>query len=149
MSNYRFGFSPLGLGFYALQLLPNLIWLWAPPANNVLAANTSPYPLLNVSEGFFGFLTVALLVLLTNKNAGGAKVYLRLAVLFLGGYYLAWILYYLGVVCPWLLIIGLAAMPPLYFLFVALWLKNHAVIITSLIFGAAHLAVTCLNYLRL
>lgn len=110
----KFGFSLMGLILYVLQLLPNTIWMLAPPANNVLSKNSSAYSILNIIEQFFGIMTVALLILLINRGGGrNSNIYIGLAILFLVGYYIAWVFYYKGVVSPWLLIIGIAAMPPL------------------------------------
>ncbi|MHB8105886.1 MAG: hypothetical protein ACYDH4_00445 [Candidatus Cryosericum sp.] len=47
---------------------------------------------------------------------------------------------------PWLLIAGLAGMPPLYFFFAGLWMKNYVVLIPCTIFGIAHVAITCSTY---
>ena len=149
MNNYAFGFSLLGLLFYALQLLPNIIWMVKPPANNVLTQNSSPYKILNITEQGCGILTVALLILLVNKSGEGTPIfYLVLAILFLLGYYIAWVFYYKGVVHPWLLIIGIAAMPPLYFISVGLWLNNLIALIPCVIFGIAHIVITCSTYLK-
>jgi hypothetical protein len=94
-------------------------------------------------------MTVALLIVLKNKNGGrNSSLYLGLAILFLVGYYSAWIFYFNGVVSPWLLIIGIAAMPPLYFLCAGLWMKNYVALISCIIFGITHIAITCSNYLR-
>jgi hypothetical protein len=150
VKNYIFGFSLTGFILYALQLFPNIIWMLAPPTNNVLLKNSSVYPILNIIEQVFGIMTVALLILLINKGGkSNRKLYIILAILFLTGYYAAWILYYKGMVSPWLLIIGLAAMPPLYFLFAGLWMRNYVVLIPCVIFGVTHIAITCSNYLRL
>lgn len=150
MRNYIFGFSLIGFILYILQLFPNIIWMLIPPTNNVLMGNSSIYPILNIIEQVFGIMTVALLILLINKGGkSNRKLYIILAILFLAGYYAAWILYYKGMVSPWLLIIGLAAMPPLYFLFVGLWMRNYVVLIPCVVFGVTHIAITCSNYLRL
>lgn len=150
MKNYVLGFSLKGLILYALQLLPNIIWMLAPPVNNVLMENSSVYPILNIIEHIFGIMTVALLILLINKNGmRNSNLYIGLAILFLVGYYIAWIFYYKGVVSPWLLIIGIAAMPPLYFLLAGLWMKNYVVLIPCVIFGVTHITITCTNYLKL
>jgi hypothetical protein len=140
----------MGFILYILQLFPNIIWMLIPPTNNVLMENSSVYPILNIIEQVFGIMTVALLILLINKGGkSNRKLYIILAILFLAGYYAAWILYYKGMVSPWLLIIGLAAMPPLYFLFVGLWMRNYVVLIPCVVFGVTHIAITCSNYLRL
>ena len=150
MKNYVFGFSLMGLILYALQLLPNIIWILTSPANNVLTKNSSVYPILNIIEQVFGIMTVVLLILLINKGDGrNSNLYIGLAILFLVGYYIAWIFYYKGVVSPWLLITGIAAMPPLYFLFVGLWMKNYVALIPCVIFGVTHITITCSNYLKL
>jgi hypothetical protein len=149
MKNYGFGLSLIGLIFYALQLLPNIVWMLAPPANNVLAKNSSVYPILNIIERVSGIITVALLILLINKSGGrSSNLYIGLAILFLAVYYSAWIFYYQGMIAPWLLIIGIAAMPPLYFLFVGLWMKNYAALIAGVVFGVTHITITCSNYWR-
>ncbi len=148
MKNYVLGFSLVGLGLYALQLLPNIIWMVAPPANNVLTKNSSPYPLMNIVEGTFGILTVAVLILILRKGGQrGNGLFLGLAGLFLLGYYVAWFFYYRGVVAPWLLIGGIAAIPPLYFFFAGLWMKNYVALIPCVIFAAAHIFITCSTYL--
>ena len=149
MKNYMFGFSLAGLMLYALQLFPNIIWMLAPPVNNVLTKNSSPYPIFNIIEEVFGIMTVALLILLINKESGrNGSLYMVCAILFLAGYYISWILYYQGIVSPWLLIVGLAAMPPLYFAFISLWMKNYASLIPCVIFGITHIAITCSTYLN-
>lgn len=150
LKNYTLGFSFAGLGLYGLQLLPNIIWMLAPPIDNVLSKNSSAIPVLNVIEALFGILTVAVLVLVRNKADGrNGRIYIMFAALFLAGYYIAWILYYQGVVSPWLLIAGIAAMPPLYFLLAGLWMKNYIVVIPCVIFGVTHIIITCSNYLKL
>ncbi len=149
MRNYAFGFSLVGLGLYALQLLPNVIWMLAPPANNVLTKNSSAYPILNIIEQVLGITTVAVLILVIDKGGGrNSSLYLGAAILFLLGYYVAWIFYYRGVVSPGLLILGIAAMPPLYFFFAGLWMKNYVALIPCVIFGVTHVAITCSTYLK-
>lgn len=140
----------MGLLLYALQLFPNLIWMVVPPANDVLTKNSSALPILNIIERVFGIMTIVLLILLVNKDGvRNSTLYFGLAVLFLAGYYIAWIFYYKGVVSPWLLVLGIASMPPLYFLFVALWMRNYIALIPCVIFGVVHIAITCSNYLKL
>jgi len=149
MNNIEFGFSLTGLVVYALQLLPNLVWIIKPPVNNVLTKNSSPHRLLNTCEQVFGILTVVGLILLIYKgNTTSNNSYLGLAILFLVGYYIAWIFYYRGVVSPWLLITGIAAMPPLYFFFAALWMNKFIVLVPCLIFGIVHIFITCATYLK-
>ena len=149
MALYTFGFSVMGLVIYILQLAPNILWMRRPPANNVLSKNSSPHKILNILEAAFGIATVAALILVVStSHAATNPLFLGLAVLFLLGYYVAWIFYYRGVVSPWLLIIGIAAMPPLYFFFAALWMNNYIALIPCIIFGVVHIAITCSTYLQ-
>ncbi|AWB42966.1 hypothetical protein DCC85_01125 [Paenibacillus sp. CAA11] len=149
MSNYSLKFSLLGLLVYALQLLPNIIWKLAPPANNVLTKNSSPYNILNIIEGLFGMITVILMIVLISKGEGkSSSLYIWLAIIFLAAYYISWIFYYSGVVSPWLLILGIAAMPPLYFFFAGLWMRNYVLLVPCAIFGVVHILITCSTYLK-
>lgn len=146
---YKLGFSLRGIVIYMLQLLPNIIWMLIPPVNDILAENNSAYPVFNIIEHVFGIVTVAVLILLVNKGSERKKrvKYIGLAAVFLTGYYISWIFYYTGVVSPWILVAGIAGMPPLYFLFAGLWLENYAAVIPCVIFGITHVAITCSNYL--
>lgn len=109
---------------------------------------SSAYKTLNIIEGLFGVLTVTLMIFLLNKGEGrNRNFYIGLAVLFLAGYYISWIFYYNGVVAPWLLILGIACMPPLYFFFAGLWMKNYVLLVPCAIFGVTHILITCMNYL--
>ena len=108
--------SLTGFLLYALQLLPNIIWLTVPPANDVLRHNSSPHAALNLVEQVFGIATVALLIIVISKagtQGRNGPLLLVCAGVFLAAYYAAWVLYYRGNVSSWLLVVGIAAMPPL------------------------------------
>ena len=144
-------FSLAGLLLYALQLLPNILWIAMPPANDVLKHNSSPHAAVNLVEQVFGIATAALLIIVITRagNEGTNSSWLLLgAAGFLAGYYAAWVLYYRGNVSPWLLVSGIAAMPPLYFFFVAGWMKDYLALVPCVIFGIAHIAITWSNYVR-
>ena len=149
LGGYVIAFSLIGLLLYALQLLPNIIWLAMPPANDVLKHNSSPHAALNLVEQLFGIATVALLIIVITRvgTEGRNSSWLLLcAGVFLAGYYAAWVLYYQGNVSSWLLVVGIAAMPPLYYFFVASWMKDYLALIPCVIFGIAHVAITWSNY---
>lgn len=102
---------------------------------------------MNRIEIFSGVLTVALLIMPINQgHENGHILFLTFATIFLALYYLAWIFYYQGVVSPWLLVLGLAAMPPLYFLALGFWMKNYLMLIPCTIFGIAHITITRNNF---
>ena len=149
LGGYLIAFSLIGLLLYALQLLPNIIWLAMPPANDVLKHNSSPHAALNLVEQLFGIATVALLIIVITRvgTEGRNSSWLLLcAGVFLAGYHAAWVLYYQGNVSSWLLVVGIAAMPPLYYFFVASWMKDYLALIPCVIFGIAHVAITWSNY---
>ncbi len=151
IGDYVITFSLTGLLLYALQLLPNVIWFAIPPTNDVLKHNSSPHAALNLVEQFFGFATVALLIIVIRRagTEGRNSPWLLLcAAAFLAGYYAAWILYYRGNVSSWLLVGGIAAMPPLYYFLVASWMKDYLALVPCVIFGVSHVAVTWTNYVR-
>lgn len=146
--NYRFGVSVWGLAMYGLQLFPNLIWMLFPPANDVLSRNTSPYLVLEILEKTGGVLiAVGLIFLKRVPVCHNRRIFLILAVGFLCGYYAAWGCYFAGMTHPWLLIAGLAAMPPLAFSACAVWLRNYPVLFPCTLFAAVHIAITCQTYL--
>ncbi len=151
VGGYAVAFSLTGLILYVLQLLPNIVWLAMPPANDVLKHNSSPHAALNVVEQTFGFVTVALLIIVVSRvgtQGRNGSWLLVCAAGFLAAYYLAWVLYYQGNVSGWLLVLGIAAMPPVYFFFVASWMKNYLALIPCAIFGIAHVAITWSNYMN-
>jgi hypothetical protein len=149
VGGYAIAFSVTGLLLCALQLLPNIIWLAVPPANDVLKHNSSPHASLNLVEQVFGIATVALLIIvITGAGTEGrnSSWLLVCAAVFLVGYYVAWVLYCRGNVSTWLLVVGIAAMPPLYYFFVAGWMKDYLALAPCVIFGIAHVAITWSNY---
>ena len=141
----------VGLLLDALQLLPNILWLVTPPANDVLRHNRSPHAVLNLVGQVFGIATVALLIIVVSRagTQGRNRSLLRVcAAVFLAGYYAAWVAYYRGNVSPRLLVLGIAAMPPLYYFFVASWMKDYLALVPCVVFGIAHIAITWSNYVR-
>lgn len=150
MKNYKIGFSPYGFAAFALQEVPALLWLLRPPAENPLAGNAPATPLLGVLEQGGGILTVLLTLFLVRKDALPPKFkspYFTLAVLCLAVYDICWAGYFRGAVDGWRIVLGLSAPVPLYYLFVALWLKNRPAAIPCLLFFIGHVGSNILNYL--
>lgn len=148
MKNYRFGFSLKGFLAFMLVTIPNFIWMLVPPVNNELSENNGVFP-FDMIQSISQVLMIALLIILVrkeNKVQSRARLYIGLGAFMLVGYYAAWIWYYTWAVHPWLLV-SMAVMPALYFIAVCLWLRNYIAVITSVVFGAVHIAITCSNYL--
>lgn len=149
MKNYKFGFSIRGFLAFVLVMIPNIIWMVKPPVNDVLAKNSSIYPALDMTGHISQAIMLAILFLIINKDKttnGKVKSCISLAILCLIGYYISWGFYYLGMVDSWLLIV-MAFLPSVFFIFVEIWLKNYIAIIPSIVFVIAHIAITCSNYL--
>lgn len=149
MRNYRIGFSIKGLIIMMLVMIPNIIWAFVPPANNPLANNSTAYPILDIIENGSQIVMFMMLILLVRKDGNGdknAKIYLGLATPFLGCYYVLWIMYFAGCIYP-LALVGMAAFPPIYYFFAALWIRNRIALIPCVIFGIFHIAITYSNYL--
>ena len=152
MKKYKIGFSVKGFAAFLCVMIPNIIWAVLPPTNDILAGNNSDNPIYDVILNICRLLIVALLVFLVNKTEKESrtpKALLGVSVFCLLGYFMSWVLYYLGNTNPWLLLIGLAASPSLYFIFIGLWLKNYPAILPSIIFAIIHIAITYANFLQL
>jgi hypothetical protein len=92
---------------------------------------------------------IALLIILIKKESKTnirVKLYSVLVTSLLVGYYILWIIYFAGMISPWMLV-GMAILPSLYFIFVEMWMKNYIAIIPSVVFGIVHIASTWSNYL--
>lgn len=149
VKNYRFGFSLKGVAAFILIMIPNIIWMTAPPVNNPIAGNNAPYPIFDIVVTVSQAIMIALLIIVIpneNRNGKSIKIYIGLALLCLIGYYAAWIAYYIGLAYPWMLV-SMAVLPSIYFVSVELWFKNYMALIPSVIFGVIHIAITCSNYL--
>jgi len=148
LDNYKIRFSIKGLIIYWLLLVPNIIWQLFPPINNVLLSSATSYPILDGVEWFFRTLILLILIFLVNKELSKNKTsYKWVAISFLAIYYVSWILYYLGIVNPWLIILGMVITPTFYFFFSGIWLRNYILLIPTVIFGIFHFIISILNYL--
>lgn len=69
------------------------------------------------------------------------------AVVFLAGYYAAWVLHYQGSLAP-VTRVRHRRHAALYYFFVASWMKDYLALVPCVIFGIAHVAITWSNYVR-
>jgi len=146
---YAFGFSLCGFLAFALQELPYLPWALWPPPNNPLAGNTAPYLWLEIAEKVAGILTVVVLIFIVRKNAAKfiRNRFFLLAAICLTFYYASWIAYFAGCTNGWLIVLGLSALAPIYYLCVALGLQNKPAVIPCAIFIVVHTSLNTLNFL--
>jgi len=153
MVNYlkqcKIGFSIFGIIAFALQELPYLPWFLWPPVNNPLKNNIPINIYLGMLEKFGGILTVGLLIIVINRSVirpGFKSELFLISALCLFAYYICWIFYFLGFTNAWLIVIGLSAVVPIYYLFIALWLKNYLAVFASIIFLIGHTGSNMVNF---
>ena len=150
INQYKLGFSLYGLLAFAIQELPYLPWLICPPADNPLTNNKPASVFWGILEQCGGILTVALLIIIIPKSVNRSNFKSNsflISVLCLVTYYFCWICYFSGITNAWLLVFGLSAVVPIYYFFVALWLKNKFAIITSILFFIGHTVSNMINFL--
>jgi len=150
LRQYKVGFSLYGFIAFVLQEMPYLPLLLCPPKNNPLANNVPINAFLGIFEKFGGVITVGLLIIIINKPVIRPIFKNKLfyiSVLCLITYYICWIFYFLGFTNAWLIVIGLSAVVPIYYLLIALWLKNYFAVFTSVIFFIGHTGSNMVNYL--
>ena len=150
LSQFKISFSLCGFLAFLIQELPYLPWLLCPPADNPLANNNPANVFLGILEQAGGIFTVILLILFVRKDTAKLNfksIFPIIAILCIIAYYVCWACYFNGVTNGWLIVVGLSAVVPIYYFFVALWLKNNFAIITSILFFIGHTGSNTLNYL--
>lgn len=149
LQKYSFVFSPQALAAFLAQELPYLPWLLHPPSINPLAHNGPATPLLGVLEQAGGIITIAVLILVSRKGykPNCRSRYMAGALICLAVYYACWICYFAGITNGWMIVIGLTAVVPIYYLFIALWLKNPFAVMSSLLFFVGHTTSNAINFL--
>jgi len=150
LKQYKVGFSLYGLIAFVLQEIPYLPWLLLPLVNNPLANNIPKNMYFGMLEKFGGVLTVALLIIVINKSVIQPKLnnrFFLVSAFCLITYYVCWIFYFSGFTNAWLIVIGLSAVVPIYYFFIALWLKNYFAVFTSIIFFIGHTGSNIINFL--
>jgi phosphoglycerol transferase MdoB-like AlkP superfamily enzyme len=140
-------FSLVGLAVVVLQQIPGIVWALRPPKRDPFAQNSGVL-LVEILEKTFGIATIVLLVLVIARASllpGLRAVFLVSTFVILAAYYLLYVLYYLGVTSLPVLL-GMAAIPPLSFLLLALYQGNYPAIFSSVVFGTVHVGLTYKNF---
>jgi hypothetical protein len=150
MRQYQIGFSVYGLIAFIVQELPYLPWFLCPPEDNPLENNIPVNTFLGMLEKFGGILTVGLLIVIVNKSVTHPEFknkFLCISVLCIITYYVCWIFYFSGFTNAWLIVTGLSAVVPAYYLFISLWLKNYFAVFTAILFFIGHTGSNIINYM--
>lgn len=147
MKNYRLGFSWVGLIAVVLIMLPNLMYLFGAPPNDVLGDNSSVVMFWNVLEniGRFG-LMIALCFIINKTTPTRNRVVTIAAICSLLAYYLLWIAYFTGRFNG-ISLVGMAVFPSVFFLLTAWRQRNIFAFAFAVLFAVTHISITGSNFL--
>ncbi len=147
LKKYKFGFDISGLALFLIVMLPNFIWFAVPAPNDVLRAE-SVTPVVDVIGSICQALFVAALCVVINTE----REKLRLSPLLISSgvcvimYFAGWILYYIGISDP-VVIISLTVPPCLAFILFALDRKNIIAVVPAVCFTICHLIYGTVNFI--
>ena len=155
MKNYEFAFSIKGFAVFFAVMLPNILWIAYPPANDLLITNLSDFPALNNTMFISQWIMLALLMILSRKteietgteteiNNDTNKFYIICCTVSLIGYYVFWVLYYMAIISP-IVFIGMAICPSIFFIMFSLSQKNNIALIPAIIYAVLNIGITYSN----
>lgn len=144
---FKMGFDQWGLAIFFIIMIPNLIWAAVPAPNDILRIE-SLTPEIDTVASVFQVLTVMLLCILVNQNCKKpmARHYFVGITAATVAYYMGWVLYYMGVTGP-LIVLDLCIAPCLAFILFAMARKNTAAVTTSVAFAICHLIYGIANFI--
>ena len=147
LKKYKFGFDFWGLLLFLLIMIPNFIWFAVPAPNDVLRAD-SVTPIVDGIGSFCQVTFIAAICILKRKDIGAVR-FTKLVITALSlvaFYYLGWILYYRGIVNPFVII--LLTLPPCFsFIVYTIDRKNMIATIPAVIFTICHIIYGVANYI--
>ena len=144
---YKFGFDFWGLLLFLVIMIPNFIWFAVPAPNDVLRAE-SVTPIVDGIGSICQVAFVAAICILKRKDISAVRFTKPVitALLLVALYYLGWILYYLGMVNP--IVIMLLTLPPCFsFIVYTIDRKNMIATIPAVIFTICHIIYGVTNFI--
>lgn len=147
MKNYALVFSIKGFLVFFAVMLPNILWIAYPPANDILTANISDYPILNNIMFISQWIMLALLMILSRKTETKSDMdtfYTVCCTISLSGYYIFWILYYMAIISP-IVLMGMAIFLSTFFIMFSLLQKNNIALFPAVIYAVIHIGITYSN----
>lgn len=143
LQKYRFGFDGWGMGLFLAVMLPNFIWFAVPVPVDILRAESVTRG-LDTAAGVCQVLLAASLVCVVNRERPRCRPVLPAAACL--GYYVAWAVYYQGIVGP-AVILALALFPCAAILLFSIARKNYVAVIPAGIFTVCHLISSVINFM--
>lgn len=147
LGKYRLGVDFWAAGLFELLLLPNFVWWFYSPANDVL--RTAQSDVLEIFAHIFEAFTLLVFILVVRKEHGPFSFFSPYAVFCLLSvilYYAAWIFYFTAYVNAAVLLF-LAVLPCTAIGCLAALRKNYFALLPLLVFFALHLTWTCIHFL--
>ena len=140
------GFWLPGLVLFAVQEIPYMLMPLFRLKTNPIMDMTETSAMLDLGEKFLGSLCVALMIFLVHKDAvpfsvaaGRERLFFTLAVVVLLANFAGWGLYFTGHQSVFVMMLFLAALPPLFYAAVGLWRQNTPLAAVGALFFAVHL----------
>lgn len=146
LRKYRLGFNLFGFLAFMLVMLPNIAWMIFPPENDILQANSSGIPALDICMQASQWLMVGFLTILIPKEKPTGKILLGISAVCLAAYYIMWICYFCGIYSTFTLI-SMAVLPSAYFICISLRNRNYPALVFAVTFSALHIGITGFNFL--
>ena len=153
MKNYEFTFSIKGFGVFFAVMLPNILWIAYPPANDILTTNLSDYTALNNTMFISQWIMFALLMILSRKidteieiesESSTDTFYIVSCTILLIGYYIFWVLYYMSITSS-IVFMGMAIFPSVFFIMFSLLEKNNIALFPAIIYALLNIGITYSN----
>lgn len=115
MKSYKIKFSLQGIMAVILVMVPNILYAFFTPVNDVLSNNEAGFWFWNLLENIGRFGTMISLCIICNKTVHKTKNILDIVGLVsLFFYYVLWILYFFGS-SSGILLTGMAVFPTVFF----------------------------------
>lgn len=145
--NYKIGLSLIGIVAVILIMLPNTVYLFYTPLNDVLSSNESSYWFWNILENIGRFGLMITLCFVINKTAPTRnRVATITAIYLLIAYYVLWIAYFIGTFNG-VSLFGMALFPSAFFFLIAWRQRNVFALVFVALFAIVHISITSINFL--
>ncbi|MCH4201652.1 MAG: hypothetical protein LKF69_01155 [Bacilli bacterium] len=152
--NQYLGFFALGVLLFFVQELPYMVMPLFNLTSNPIMEMPEASPFLNGLEKILGILSIAILILIVEKDAKWFSLsskkelsFFTVAMMMLLINFGGWIFYFAGYQSKALMIVCLVAAVPLYYVFLGLWRKNYVLAITGVLFFIVHVSHVSMNLL--
>ena len=139
------GFWALGLLLFALQEIPYMVMPLFHLETNPIMNMTETSAALDICEKVLGSLCIALMVFVVHRDSvlfsiapGRERLFFSLAVVLLLANYAGWALYFAGYQSPFVMMLFIVALPPLYYVAIGLWRQNIPLTVAGAVFLAVH-----------